>query len=76
MDGRPREALAHYHDVARLAGARPLPHVCIGGVLMRTGQVREALASYDRALERAPDDASALGGKAAALLADGRPDEA
>jgi tetratricopeptide (TPR) repeat protein len=74
--GKPREALVHYEEAASLAPARPTPHVCIAGVLLRTGRTDEALAAFDRALERAPDDASALSGKAAALDAAGRSEEA
>lgn len=74
--GKPRDALVHYEDAASLAPARPTPHVCIAGVLLRTGRVAEALAAFDRALELAPDDASALSGKAAALEATGRTEEA
>ena len=76
IDGRPREALKHYNEAAELADARPLPHVCIGGVLLGTGQVEEALAAYERALALAPNDRAALDGKAAALLAAGRSDDA
>jgi tetratricopeptide (TPR) repeat protein len=75
IDGRPKEAVGHYQEAARLAETRPLPHVCIGGVLLRTGQVREATAAYDRALELAPDDPEALSGKSAALLAAGHREE-
>ena len=76
IDGRPREALKHYSEAAALADTRPLPHVCIGGVLLGTGQVEEALAAYERALALAPNDRAAIDGKAAALLAAGRSDDA
>jgi tetratricopeptide (TPR) repeat protein len=75
IDGQPKQALAHYEEAARLAEARPLPHVCIGGVLLRTGHVAEATAAYDHALQLAPDDPGALAGKAAALSAAGRGEE-
>jgi tetratricopeptide (TPR) repeat protein len=72
MQGRPKEALKHYAEAARLADHRPLPHANMGGVLLRMGRAAEALAAYERALERAPDDRAALEGRAAALLAAGR----
>ena len=74
-NGRPRDALTHYEEAATIAPARATPHVCIAGVLVRTGRLDEALAAYDRALELAPDDSSALNGKAAALAAAGRAQE-
>ncbi|CAN5612359.1 hypothetical protein BH23CHL6_BH23CHL6_02880 [soil metagenome] len=74
--GHPRQALAHYEAAARLADTRPLPHVCIGGVLLRIGRTQDAIAAYDRALLRAPEDPSALSGKAAAFVAAGRNEDA
>lgn len=74
--GKPREALGHYEEAARLAGDRPTPHVLVAGVLIRTGRVADALAAYDRALTLAPEDTSALSGKAAALVVAGRAKEA
>ena len=74
--GKPRDALEHYREAARLAGHRSLPFTSIGGVLLQLGRPQEALAAYDDALRRAPDDRQALSGKAAALLAAGRRAEA
>ena len=74
--GHPRQALAHYEAAAQLADSRALPHVCIGGVLLRIGRTEDAIAAYDRALLRAPEDPSALSGQAAALVAAGRDEDA
>lgn len=74
--GRPRDALVHYQEAARLAGHRPLPFINIGSVLLQLGRPQEALTAYDEALRRAPDDRQALSGKAAALLAAGRRSDA
>jgi tetratricopeptide (TPR) repeat protein len=73
--GRPREAVAHYEEAARLAEGRALPLVSMGSVHLRAGQPREAIHAFDRALERAPGDIGAMLGKAAALEADGRIEE-
>jgi len=75
-EGRFKEALRHYQAAAELAGSRALPHVAVGGMLLRLGQARDALAAFDRALEREPDDPDALSGRVAALLAAGRRAEA
>lgn len=74
--GRPRDALQHYQEAARLAGHRPLPFINIGSVLLQLGRPQEAIAAYDEALRRAPDDRQALSGKAAALLAAGKRSDA
>src|SRR4051812_37159167 len=74
--GRPREALQHYQEAARLAGHRALPFVSMGGALLQLGRAQEAIAAYDEALKRAADDRQALSGKAAALLAAGKRGEA
>lgn len=74
--GRPREAVAHYEQAGRLAGARPLPFISMGSVLLRMRQPAEAIAAYDEALRRAPDDIEALRGKARALEAAGETAEA
>ncbi len=70
--GRPKEALAHYQEAAKLAGHRALPFINIGSVLLQQGRAQEACSAYDEALRRAPDDRQALSGKAAALLAAGK----
>jgi tetratricopeptide (TPR) repeat protein len=75
-EGRFAAALTHYETAVSLAADRALPHVGVGGMLMRLGRAKEALAAYDRALEREPASLDALSGRAAALLAAGRRDEA
>ena len=74
--GRPRDALQHYQEAARLAGHRPLPFISIGSVLLQLGRPQEAITAYDEALRRAPEDRQALSGKAAALLAAGKRSDA
>lgn len=74
--GQLKEALRCYRAAIELAGERALPHVALGGTLLRLNQPREALAAYDRALELEPGHIDALTGRAAALLATGRRAEA
>jgi tetratricopeptide (TPR) repeat protein len=63
------EALEAYGEAARLAPDRPLPLVSIGSVLVRLGKSAEAVAAFDKALDRAPTDEPALRGRTDALLA-------
>ena len=44
----------------------------MGSVLLQMGRAQDAIAAYDEALARAPDDPQALSGKASALLAAGK----
>jgi hypothetical protein len=74
--GQLKEALKFYRAATELAAERALPHVALGGTLLRLNQPREALAAYERALELEPGDIDALTGRAAALLAAGRRAEA
>src|SRR4051794_36892360 len=74
-EGKFRDALSQYQEAAKLA-ERPLPLIGVGGMNMRLGQAREALAAYERALELEPGNIDALSGRAAALLAAGRRNEA
>ncbi len=74
--GQLKEALRCYRAATELAADRSVPHVALGGTLLRLGQTRDALAAYDRALELDPSDVNALTGRAAALLAAGRRAEA
>ena len=75
-EGRFGEALRHYQTAAELAGDRALPHVGMGGMLLRLGRARDALAAYERALRAEPANLDALTGRAATLLAAGRRGEA
>lgn len=74
--GQLKDALRCYRAATELASERALPHVALGGTLLRLNQPREALAAYERALELEPDQVEALTGRAAALLAAGRRTEA
>ncbi len=74
--GNLKEALKCYRAATELASDRAVPHVALGGTLLRLGQGKEALAAYDRALQLEPNDVDALTGRAAALLATGKRDEA
>ena len=76
VKGRPREAVKHYQEAAGLAQNRPLPLVSMGSVYLQMRQPREALRAFDQALERAPNDLEAMRGKARALEADGKREEA
>ena len=76
VKGMPREAIAHYEEAAALVPERPLPYTRIGRIYLQMEQPREALTAFEAALERVPDDQDALAGKAAALAATGRPEEA
>jgi tetratricopeptide (TPR) repeat protein len=63
------EALEAYGAAARIAPDRALPLVGIGSVLVRLGKSAEAVAAFDKALDRAPADEPALRGRTDALLA-------
>jgi hypothetical protein len=76
VKGRPREAIEHYREAGALAPDRPLPFLRMGEVLLQMEQPREAIKAFDEALRRAPSDVAAIKGKAAALAAAGRADEA
>jgi tetratricopeptide (TPR) repeat protein len=74
--GRYRDALKHYEQAAGLAGERARPHIAVGDMLVRLGRAKQALEAYDRALANEPTDVDALTGRATALLALGRRDQA
>jgi tetratricopeptide (TPR) repeat protein len=65
-------AAAAYRDATRLAPDRALPFVGLGGALVRLGRTDEAIAAYGAALDRSPDDETALRGRATAFEAVGR----
>ncbi len=56
----------------RLAPDRALPFIGLAGALASLGRRDEAIAAYTAALDRAPDDTTALRGGADALAAAGR----
>ena len=62
--GRLDEALDAYGEAARIAPDRASPMVGIGQVLVRLEKPAEAASAFDLALERAPDDETALRGRA------------
>jgi tetratricopeptide (TPR) repeat protein len=70
-EGKFKDALSQYEEAAKLA-ERPLPLIGVGGMNLRLGRAKEALAAYERALALEPDNIDALSGRAAALLAAGR----
>jgi tetratricopeptide (TPR) repeat protein len=76
VNGRPRDAVKHYEEAGRLVEHRPLPFVSMGMVYLQMRRPQEALGAFDQALRRAPADVAALRGKAQALEAAGRRDEA
>lgn len=65
-------AIDAYGEAASIARDRALPHAAIGGILVRMDRPAEALASYERALELAPRDETALRGRADTLVRLGR----
>src|SRR6476469_2298808 len=74
-EGKFKDALTQYEEATKLA-ERPLPLIGVGGMNMRLGHPKEALAAYERALQLEPENIDALSGRAAALLAAGRRGEA
>jgi tetratricopeptide (TPR) repeat protein len=74
--GQFKDALRSYRAASELAADRAVPHVALGGMLLRLGKTRDALAAYERALSIEPAGMDALTGYAAALLAAGRRAEA
>ena len=70
-------AAAAYREASRIAPDRPTPYIGLGGALARLGRTNDAIAAYGLALDRAPDDLTALRGRADAYLtADRRSDAA
>jgi tetratricopeptide (TPR) repeat protein len=74
--GRLDAAVVAYGEAAALAPDRPLPHACLGRVLLKLERVDEALGAFGVALRCAPRDEGALTGRADALVAAGRQVEA
>ncbi len=66
--GRLDEALDAYGEAARIAPDRASPMVGIGQVLTRLDKPTEAASAFDLALERSPDDETALRGRAELLV--------
>lgn len=76
VKGRPQEAVGHYEEAGRLAPDRPLPYLRMGEVYLQMDEHKAAVRAFDEALRRAPSDIAATRGKAAALAAAGRHEEA
>jgi tetratricopeptide (TPR) repeat protein len=76
LRGSLNAALASYRTAAEIAPSRALPHTSLGGVLLRLGQLDEALVEFAAAVARAPQDEGALLGQAEALSMSGRKVEA
>jgi tetratricopeptide (TPR) repeat protein len=76
LRGRYEAAIGAYSEAAAIAPDRALPHVAIGGILVKIGRPEDALESYGRALSLAPRDEQALRGRADLLAAAGRRVEA
>ncbi len=75
-EGNFEKALSHYEVASNLATGRALPLIGVGSMNLRLGRAKDALAAYDRAVTAEPANLDALTGRAAALLATGRRDEA
>ena len=76
LRGRYEAAIGAYSEAAAIAPDRALPHVAIGGILVKIGRPEDALESYGRAVSLAPRDEQALRGRADLLAAAGRRVEA
>lgn len=72
LRGQLETALDAYRDAAAVVPERALPHTSIGAVELRLGRPTEALAAFEAALERSPNDEAALSGRADALAALGQ----
>lgn len=66
------EAIAAYREAAGIAPDRAMPQASLAGILARTGRISEALAAYDVALARQPEDEASLRGRAEMLSIAGR----
>ena len=64
LRGRFDEAIAAYAEAASIAPDRAMPQASLAGVLARTGRLSEALAAYEVALARNPEDEASLRGLA------------
>lgn len=76
LRGRFDEAITAYGEAAAIAPDRAMPQASLAGILARTGRISEALAVYDLALVRQPEDEASLRGRAEMLAIAGRRAEA
>ena len=68
FEGSFDEAIAAYREAAGIAPDRAMPQASLAGILARTGRISEALAAYDVALARQPEDEASLRGRAEMLV--------
>jgi tetratricopeptide (TPR) repeat protein len=64
LRGRNEAAVDAYGEAASIAPDRALPHVSVGGILVKMNRLDDAIASYERAIALAPRDEGALRGLA------------
>jgi tetratricopeptide (TPR) repeat protein len=64
LRGRNDAAVDAYGEAAEIAPDRALPHVSIGGILVKMNRLEDAAAAYERAIALAPRDEGALRGLA------------
>jgi tetratricopeptide (TPR) repeat protein len=62
LRGRNDAAVDAYGEAAEIAPDRALPHVSIGGILVKMNRLDDAVAAYERAIALAPRDEGALRG--------------
>ena len=74
--GRLGDAMGAYREAIGLAGDRPVPYTALADVLFRLGDAERSLETCDEALELDPENEAALLGRARALEALDRTDEA
>jgi tetratricopeptide (TPR) repeat protein len=72
LRSRNEAAIDAYGEAAEIAPDRALPHVSIGGILVKMNRLDDALASYERAIVLAPRDEGALRGLADVHVRAGR----
>jgi len=68
LRGRLEEATIAYREAIEIARDRSVPRTALGGVHLRLGEPAAALEAYEGALAVAPDDDTALLGRAQALV--------
>ncbi|MER3417941.1 MAG: hypothetical protein C4343_02255, partial [Chloroflexota bacterium] len=64
LRGQLDAAIEAYRAASAIVPERALPHASIGAVELRRGRPAEALAAFELALERTPNDEGALSGRA------------
>ena len=74
--GRPRDAVDHFSESARLAPDVAATHFNLGTALVAAGQRNEAIGEYRQALRLSPDYAHAHNNLGSLLMATGQLDEA